>query len=86
MVSKSFHTKPLEICTNNGGEYVGREIKNYLAEQGIVHQLMVPNTPEQNGAAERKSHYLTETCSHINLEAELPDNFWGKALTLPSTS
>ncbi|GBN50530.1 Retrovirus-related Pol polyprotein from transposon TNT 1-94 [Araneus ventricosus] len=35
--------------SDNGGEYIGKEIEDFLKEQGIVHQFTVPYSSQQNG-------------------------------------
>ncbi|KAE8886427.1 hypothetical protein PF005_g17141 [Phytophthora fragariae] len=34
------------IRSDNGGEYTGRLIKEYLSKQGIRHEKTVPYTPQ----------------------------------------
>ena len=36
------------LRTDNGGEYVGAAFENFLKESGIIHELTVPRTAEQN--------------------------------------
>ena len=42
-----------KIRTDNGGEFTGKELKEFCSSQGIVHQTTPPYTPELNGIAER---------------------------------
>ncbi|KAE8953466.1 hypothetical protein PF011_g32402 [Phytophthora fragariae] len=48
------------IRSDNGGEYTGRLLKEYLSKQGIRHEKTVPYTPQQNGLAERMNRSLVE--------------------------
>ena len=48
------------LRTDNGGEYVSNELKSYLQENGIQHQLTVAYTPQQNGVAERMNRTLMD--------------------------
>ena len=41
------------LRADNGSEYLSTELKNYLKEKGIRHELTVPHSPQQNGVAER---------------------------------
>eukprot|EP00253_Pinus_taeda_P023732 PITA_23732 len=43
------------LRTDNGTEYVHKDIKNLCDEAGIQLQHTVPYTPQQNGVAERKN-------------------------------
>ena len=44
------------LHTDNGREYVNKELKTYLEKEGIriTHECTAPYTPEQNGRAERE--------------------------------
>ena len=35
--------------TDHGGEFMSKEQKAYLAENGIKHQMSMPDSPQQNG-------------------------------------
>jgi transposase InsO family protein len=41
------------ICSDQGGEFLGHEFDEYLAEYGIEHQLSVVHSLQQNRRAER---------------------------------
>ena len=41
------------IRSDRGGEFLGTEFDEFLAERGIERQLSVAKTPQQNGRAER---------------------------------
>ena len=40
------------LISDRGDEYTSKEFKEYLAQQGTRHKLIVHDTPEQNGIAE----------------------------------
>ncbi|GBN12713.1 Retrovirus-related Pol polyprotein from transposon TNT 1-94 [Araneus ventricosus] len=67
------------LRSDNGGEYIGKEIEDFLKEQGIVHQLTVPYSPQQNGVSERKNRTLIEITRCLLSEANLPQRFWAEA-------
>ena len=54
------------LRSDNGGEYLGNDFKQYLSENGIHHQLTVAYTPQQNGVAERMNRTLLDLviCVH----------------------
>lgn len=56
-----FGRKPMVLRTDNGKEYITRELDEFLRREGIQHQLTVAYTPQQNGVAERKNRTLTES-------------------------
>lgn len=41
------------LRSDNGEEYLSNELKVYMADHGIKHQLTVSYTPHQNGVAQR---------------------------------
>ncbi|GBN96067.1 Retrovirus-related Pol polyprotein from transposon TNT 1-94 [Araneus ventricosus] len=72
------------LRSDNGGEYIGKEIEDFLKEQGIVHQLTVPFSPQQNGVSERKNRTLVEMTRCLLSKANLPQRFWdSNILTKP---
>ena len=46
--------KKLKVfCTDGGGEYFSNDFIQYLSNHGIVHEKTNPDTPQENGIAER---------------------------------
>ena len=41
------------VCSDCGGEFLGKELQTFFSSKGITHQTSVPHTPQQNGRAER---------------------------------
>ncbi|GFT75268.1 retrovirus-related Pol polyprotein from transposon TNT 1-94 [Nephila pilipes] len=37
------------LRSDNAGEDIGKEIEDFLKDQGIIHQLTVQYSPQQNG-------------------------------------
>ncbi|KAJ9504885.1 hypothetical protein QJQ45_028654 [Haematococcus lacustris] len=48
------------IRTDNGTEYVNKQMQQYCSDKGIIHQHSAPYSPEQNGAAERLNRTVME--------------------------
>jgi transposase InsO family protein len=69
------------LRTDNGGEYTSRKFQDHLKTCGIRHELTIPKTPEQNGAAERLNRTLVEKTRAMLLDARLPQSFWAEALS-----
>ena len=69
------------LRTDNGGEYTSREFQDHLKACGIRHELTIPGTPEQNGAAERLNRTLVETTRSMLLDSRLPQSFWAEAVS-----
>ena len=68
------------LRTDNGGEYTSKEFIEYLHRCGIRRQLTCPNTPQQNGVAERKNRHLAETCRSMLHSKNVPPKFWAKCM------
>ena len=68
------------IRFDRGGEYLLGDFKDYLTQNGILSQLTIPGTPQQNGVAKRRSRTLLEMVSSMNSYSTLPISFWGYAL------
>ena len=50
----------MKLRSDNGTEYINKELQEYLASKGVQHQTTTRYTPEQNGAAERLNRTLME--------------------------
>ncbi|CAD7081866.1 unnamed protein product [Hermetia illucens] len=50
-----FDLKVVNLYSDNGGEYLSNEMKDYCCEKGITYHLTVPRTPQLNGVSERMS-------------------------------
>ena len=43
------------LWSDNGGEYISNEFKDFCRKEGIRRELIAPHNPQQNGVAERKN-------------------------------
>lgn len=69
------------LRTDNGGEFTSNSFQAHLKSCGVRHELTIPKTPEQNGAAERLNRTLVETTRAMLLDAMLPQKFWVEAVS-----
>ncbi|GJW51357.1 retrovirus-related pol polyprotein from transposon TNT 1-94 [Tanacetum coccineum] len=53
-VTRAIHKTLRILRTNNGGEYMSNKFKDFLQKQGVIHQVTVLYSPQQNGVSERK--------------------------------
>ena len=60
LVENQLDRKIKVLRTDRGGEYQSTSFKELCDEKGIVHQLTMPYTPQQNGVAERRNRTLME--------------------------
>ena len=52
----------------------------YLLNHGIIHQTTYPNTPPQNGVAERKNRHLLEVSRSLMFQMNVPKYLWSEAV------
>ena len=79
-VENQLDKKVKVLRTDRGGEYLSDQFKKLCEEKGIIRQLTMPRTPQQNGVAERRNRTLLEMVRSMMAQANLPIQFWGDAL------
>ncbi|SGY11633.1 BQ5605_C096g13092 [Microbotryum silenes-dioicae] len=72
--------KLLAVRSDNGGEFLSNEFSSFLEEQGITRQLSIPDTPQQNGVAERANRSITEGVRSMLHQSGLSHALWAEAL------
>ena len=65
--------------SDNAREYLSTQFQEFMAKQGILHQITCPHTPQQNGVAERKNRHLIETARTLLIDMNFSLRFWGDA-------
>jgi len=74
-------TRKIKILrTDNGGEYVSRNVQTLCSEAGIQLQHTIPYTPQHNRVAEQKNKSLKEMASCMFPARSLPFKLWVEAL------
>lgn len=68
------------IRSNNGGEYVGNDIEEWLLEIGIRHEWSAPNKPQQNGVAKETHRTLLEAARSQIYAMDVLRELWDEAL------
>ncbi|WJX17846.1 hypothetical protein P8452_07710 [Trifolium repens] len=74
--------KSLKVLrTDGGGEYTSTEFENYCKEQGIIHEVTAPYTPQHNGLAERRNRtvYILNRSPTKKLKDKVPEEVWSKS-------
>lgn len=69
------------VRTDRGTEYVNTELTNYIVNKGITHHTTAPDTPEQNGVAERLNRTLMERVKAMLFDSKLEESFLGTGST-----
>ncbi|CAN0917421.1 Retrovirus-related Pol polyprotein from transposon TNT 1-94 [Linum grandiflorum] len=70
----------IKIRSDNGGEFVSQDFRNFCEDLGIDHQLSTPRTPQQNGVVERKNRVLVDIARTMLNDFGLATRFWGEAV------
>ncbi|GJW38424.1 retrovirus-related pol polyprotein from transposon TNT 1-94 [Tanacetum coccineum] len=70
------------LKSDNGEEYSSREFIEYCAENEIRMLKTVPETPQENGVAERMNRTLIERAKSMRLHAGLPKMFWEDSVNM----
>ena len=81
MVRTQYNAHVQVLRSDNGGEYLSSKLQQYLKAQGTIHQTTCPNTPQQNGVAERENRHLLEVVHASLIESHMSLSYWGEALT-----
>ena len=81
IIATQYQSNIQVLRTDNGGEFVNQDLKQYLNLHGIVHQTTCLYSPQQNGVAERKNRHLLEVVRASLFGAHMPISYWGEAIT-----
>jgi len=75
------HKTPAAFRTDNGGEYVTKELKGFFASKGIIHEFSPLYSPESNGVAERLNCMIGESLRAMLESAPTYDKkLWAEAV------
>ena len=72
---------PRRLRTDNGAEYTAKKFTDYCRDSKIKQEYTVPETPQQNGVAERFNRTLVEMGRSLLIQAKLPKRYWVRALS-----
>eukprot|EP01018_Ginkgo_biloba_P039070 Gb_05294 [translate_table: standard] len=63
------------LRSDNGGEFISNEFKDFCKKNRIRRQLTTPYTPQQNGVVERKNRIVMEMARCIRNPKNLSEEF-----------
>ncbi|GJS00449.1 retrovirus-related pol polyprotein from transposon TNT 1-94 [Tanacetum coccineum] len=66
------------VRTDNGTEFVNKDLTDYYESVGITHEKTVPRTPQQNGVVERRNRTLVEAARTMLIFSKAPFEDLGK--------
>ena len=61
---------------------MGKEFSDFLASEGIIHETSTPDTPQQNGLAERMQQTIWSGICTILHHLDMKNGFWSEALAV----
>ena len=79
-VEKQTGRRIKSLRSDNGREYVNNHFDEFLEAEGILRQLTVPYTPQQNGVAVRANRTLVEMARSMLVYSGLATNLWAEAV------
>ncbi|GJZ64584.1 retrovirus-related pol polyprotein from transposon TNT 1-94 [Tanacetum coccineum] len=68
------------VRTDNGTEFVNKNLTDYYEGVGITHEKTVPRTPQQNGVVERRNRTLVEAARTMLIFSKAPLFLWAEAV------
>ena len=71
-----------KVRNDNGEEYVSQEWDNFFDKNGIIHQKIVPYTPQQNVIAERKNKTLLNVARSMLKTRQMEQRLWEHAIAI----
>jgi transposase InsO family protein len=77
-VENQLEKKIKRFMSDHGGEYFSNEFDLFCAEYGIIHERMLPYSPQSNEVAERKNRTLTDLINSMLETARLSKAWWGR--------
>ncbi|OUC41357.1 integrase core domain protein [Trichinella nativa] len=80
MVERQTSKRVKCLRTDNGREYVNNMFAEFLMRKGIRHERTIPETPQQNGVAERMNRTLVEKARTMLIDANLSPDLWAEAV------
>uniref|UniRef100_H3H572 Polyprotein n=2 Tax=Phytophthora ramorum TaxID=164328 RepID=H3H572_PHYRM len=69
------------LRSDNGTEFVNKEMDRLCALNGIVHQKTVPYSPQQNGVAERMNRTIMEKARSMLYYKGITTMWWAEAVS-----
>nr|GFC84591.1 putative ribonuclease H-like domain-containing protein [Tanacetum cinerariifolium] len=80
LVQRGLQAQVRVVQTDKGTEFLNQTFHAYFAAEGILHQMSVARTPEQNGIVERRNRTLVEAARTMLSAAKIPLFFWAEAI------
>ncbi|KAH9095669.1 hypothetical protein Ae201684P_015468 [Aphanomyces euteiches] len=69
-----------ELHSDNGGEFVNKQLKDFCAKEGILHSTSVPYTSQQNSKVEVRFRDVFAKARSMLIDGNLPQQLWDHAV------
>ena len=80
-LENKYHHHPPQFVSDNGREFVTKDLQKYLFENGMHHKKTAPYHPNQNGLAERINQTLGNSIRCLLEDSKLQKEYWVEAAT-----
>ena len=67
------------LRSDNGGEYISGEFKDFCSKEGIQRELIVPHNPQKNGVTDRKNIMIVGAARAMLHDQGLLMHLWEEA-------
>jgi transposase InsO family protein len=78
-VGSQFVKKIKRIRSDNGGEYISNELKDFILMSGVIHDLTPPYSSESNGMADRFNQTINTIARSMTIAAPDFPCLWAEA-------
>ena len=79
LAEKESGKKIKALHSDNGGDYVSQQFKDFCATEGIKRELTAPHNSQQNGVAKRKNKSIVGAARAMLHDQSLPLHLWAEA-------
>jgi hypothetical protein len=79
LVEKDSRKQVKALRSDNGGEYISNEFKDFYSKEGIRRELIAPHNPQQNGVTERNNKTIVGATRAMLHDQGLPMHLWVEA-------
>ncbi|WVZ16028.1 hypothetical protein V8G54_013594 [Vigna mungo] len=69
------------LRTDGGGEFNSHEMDKFCTENGIIHEVTTPYTPQHNDMTERRNRMLLDMTRCLLKAKKLPHYLWGEVVS-----
>jgi transposase InsO family protein len=79
LVEKESGKQVKALRSDNGGEYISNEFKDFCSREGIRRELIAPHNPQQNEVMEIKNRTIVGVARVMLHDQGLPMHLWAEA-------